>query len=98
MLKFIWGRGQGPTAERVKLQKELFHFSKNITYGFPNKPSCIDWDPELRLLVVGTKGGALRVFGAPGVELLGQHAGEEVGSLDTWRVMMGGVERGAGEL
>ena len=31
--------------------------------------------------MVGTKGGALRVFGAPGVELLGQHAGEEVGVL-----------------
>ena len=38
MLKFIWGRGQGPTAERVKLQKELFNFSKNVTYGFPSKP------------------------------------------------------------
>ena len=38
MLKFIWGRGQGPTAERVKLQKELFNFSKNVTYGFPCKP------------------------------------------------------------
>jgi len=78
MLKFIWGRGQGPTAERVKLQKELFNFSKNVTYGFPSKPACIDWDPELRLLAVGTKGGALRVFGAPGVELLGQHEGEEI--------------------
>ena len=40
--------------------------------------ACIDWDPELRLLAVGTKGGALRVFGAPGVELLGQHEGEEL--------------------
>ena len=40
--------------------------------------ACIDWDPELRLLAVGTKGGALRVFGAPGVELLGQHEGEEI--------------------
>ena len=39
--------------------------------------ACIDWDPELRLLAVGTKGGALRVFGAPGVELLGQHEGGE---------------------
>ena len=38
MLKFIWGRGQGPTAERGKLQKELFNFSKNVTYGFPSKP------------------------------------------------------------
>ena len=83
MLKFIWGRGQGPTAERVKLQKELFNFSKNVTYGFPNKPgtcdrnitvnignfvsssACIDWDPELRLLAVGTKGGALRSAAPP---------------------------------
>ena len=40
--------------------------------------ACIDWDPELRLLAVGTKGGALRIFGAPGVELLGQHEGEEL--------------------
>ena len=28
MLKFIWGKGHQPTAERVKLQKELFGFSK----------------------------------------------------------------------
>ena len=41
MLKFIWGRGQGPTAERVKLQKELFNFSKNVTYGFPSKPGDV---------------------------------------------------------
>ena len=41
MLKFIWGRGQGPTEERVKLQKELFNFSKNIAYyDFPSKPTA----------------------------------------------------------
>ena len=41
MLKFIWGRGQGPTVERVKLQKELFNFSKNIAYyGFSSKPTA----------------------------------------------------------
>ena len=28
MLKFIWGKGHQPTAERIKLQKELFGFSK----------------------------------------------------------------------
>ena len=28
MLKFIWGKGQGPTAERVKIQKQLFGFSR----------------------------------------------------------------------
>ena len=79
MLKFIWGRGQGPTAERLKLQKELFNFSKNITYGFPHKPACIGWDPELRLVAVGTKTGQVRVFGRPGVEIIGQLDKEEVG-------------------
>ena len=79
MLKFIWGRGQGPTAERLKLQKELFNFSKNITYGFPHKPSCFGWEPELKLLAVGTKSGQIRVFGKPGVEIIGQLDKEEVG-------------------
>jgi len=78
MLKFIWGRGQGPTAERVKLQKELFNYSKNITYGFPNKPSCLGWDPELKLLAIGTKTGLVRVFGQPGVEIIGHLDKEEV--------------------
>jgi len=81
MLKFIWGRGQGPTAERVKLQKELFNFSKNITYGFPNKPTCLGWDPELKLLAVGTKSGQVKVFGQPGVEIIGQVDKEDVGIL-----------------
>ena len=79
MLKFIWGRGQGPTAERLKLQKELFNFSKNITYGFPHKPSCFAWDQELKLLAVGTKTGQIRVFGKPGVEIIGQLDKEEIG-------------------
>jgi len=79
MLKFIWGRGQGPTAERIKLQKELFNFSKNVTFGFPSKPSCLAWDPVLKLLALGTKGGQVRVFGRPGVELGGslETGGEE---------------------
>ena len=85
MLKFIWGRGQGPTAERLKLQKELFNFSRNITYGFPHKPSCLGWDPELRLLAVGTKTGQVRVFGRPGVEIIGNLDREEVGLVAvTW--------------
>ena len=54
------------------------HFRQQILNNFNNVAACIDWDPELRLLAVGTKGGALRVFGAPGVELLGQHEGEEI--------------------
>ena len=50
MLKFIWGKGQGPSAERVKIQKQLFGFSREVTHGFPNKPTCLAWDPELKLI------------------------------------------------
>ena len=28
MLKFIWGKGNQPTAERLKIQQQLFGFSK----------------------------------------------------------------------
>jgi len=77
MLKFIWGKGHGPSTERLKLQKELFGFNKSVTHGFPNKPSSVGWDPELKLLAVGTKTGALRLFGQAGVELSANHDNNE---------------------
>lgn len=50
MLKLIWGKGQGPSAERVKVQKQLFGFSREVNHGFPNKPTCLAWDPQLKLI------------------------------------------------
>ena len=50
----------------------MFGFNKSPTHGFPNKPTCVAWDPELKLLVLGTRTGGLRLFGQPGVELVGQ--------------------------
>ena len=79
MLKYLWTRGQNPTSEREKLQKELFSFSKNVEYGFPNKPLSVDWDPHLQLLVIITKSGLIRIFGQPGVELTGHLANKELG-------------------
>ena len=80
MLKYLWGRGQNPTSEREKLQKELFSFSKNVQYGFPNRPVGLDWDPHLQLLAIITRaGGLLRIFGQPGVELSGHLANKELG-------------------
>ena len=79
MLKYLWGRGQNPTSEREKLQKELFSFSKNVQYGFPNRPVGMDWDPHLQLLAIITRaGGLLRIFGQPGVELTGHLANKEL--------------------
>ncbi|XP_076170885.1 LLGL domain-containing protein l(2)gl isoform X6 [Ptiloglossa arizonensis] len=73
MLKFIRGKGQQPTAERQKLQKDLFAFRKTVQHGFPNKPTALAWDPSLRVMIIGTASGAIKVFGRPGVEFYGQH-------------------------
>ncbi|CAA9999679.1 unnamed protein product [Nesidiocoris tenuis] len=62
MLKFIRGKTQQPSAERQKLQKELFAFRKTVQHGFPNKPTCLAWDPELRIMAIGTATGAVKVL------------------------------------
>lgn len=73
MLKFIRGKGQQPSAERQKLQKELFGYRKTVQHGFPHKPSAMAYDPKMKLLAIGTSTGAIKVFGRPGVEFYGQH-------------------------
>ncbi|XP_043655548.1 lethal(2) giant larvae protein isoform X1 [Drosophila teissieri] len=73
MLKFIRGKGQQPSAERQRLQKDLFAYRKTAQHGFPHKPSALAYDPVLKLMAIGTQSGALKVFGQPGVELYGQH-------------------------
>lgn len=72
MFKFIKGKPHH-TAERHKLQKELFSYRRTLQHGFPHKPSALGWDPLLRLLCIGTSTGAVKVFGRPGVEFYGQH-------------------------
>ncbi|XP_059094982.1 lethal(2) giant larvae protein-like isoform X2 [Tigriopus californicus] len=73
MLKFIWSKGHQPNAERLRIQKDLFGFHKEVQHGFPNKPAAMAWDGELKLLAIATKHGALRVVGQPGVEFIGEH-------------------------
>ncbi|XP_026317758.1 protein lethal(2) giant larvae [Hyposmocoma kahamanoa] len=73
MLKFIRGKGQQPSAERQRLQNELFAFRKTVQHGFPHRASALSWDPLLRLAALGTATGALKVYGRPGVEFYGQH-------------------------
>lgn len=74
MLKFIrGGKSQQVSVERQKLQKELFAFRKTVQHGFPHKPTAVAFDPEQKLMAIGTQTGALKVFGQPGVEFYGQH-------------------------
>ncbi|KAL1494212.1 hypothetical protein ABEB36_009844 [Hypothenemus hampei] len=72
MFKFIKGKPH-QSAERTKLQKELFSYRRTLQHGFPHKPSALGWDPQLRLLCIGTSSGAIKVLGQPGVEFYGQH-------------------------
>ncbi|XP_022916419.1 lethal(2) giant larvae protein isoform X2 [Onthophagus taurus] len=74
MFKFIKAKGPHQTAERQKLQKELFSYRRTLQHGFPHKPTAIAWDPTLRLICIGTSTGAIKVFGKPGVEFYGQHS------------------------
>ncbi|KAK7501290.1 hypothetical protein BaRGS_00007415 [Batillaria attramentaria] len=73
MFKFFKKHPPKEGEEREKLKKELFNFQKCADLGFPSKPSALAYDPKLRLLAVGTKSGAIRVYGAPGVEFSGFH-------------------------
>ncbi|XP_058062000.1 lethal(2) giant larvae protein isoform X1 [Anopheles bellator] len=73
MLKFIRGKGQQPSTERQKLNKELFAFRRTAQHGFPHKPSAVAFDPKSKLMAIGTNSGVIKVFGRPGVEFYGQH-------------------------
>ncbi|XP_054154460.1 LLGL scribble cell polarity complex component 2-like [Oppia nitens] len=72
MFKFIRGKSGQTSADRLKIQKELFAFHKTAIHGFPNHPSAVSYDHQLSLLAIGTKNGLIRVYGSPGVEFYAQ--------------------------
>uniref|UniRef100_A0A8C4K3T5 LLGL scribble cell polarity complex component 2 n=1 Tax=Dromaius novaehollandiae TaxID=8790 RepID=A0A8C4K3T5_DRONO len=72
MMKFRFRR-QGTDPHRDRLRHDLFAFSKTVEHGFPNQPSSLAFDPKLRIMAIGTKSGAVKVYGAPGVEFTGLH-------------------------
>ncbi|KAG7460006.1 hypothetical protein MATL_G00216580 [Megalops atlanticus] len=72
MMKFRFRR-QGNDPQREKIKQDLFAFKKMVEHGFPSQPSALAYDPELRLMAIGTKSGAVKVYGAPGVEFTGVH-------------------------
>ncbi|KAJ8037464.1 Lethal(2) giant larvae protein-like 2 [Holothuria leucospilota] len=66
-------KGGAGRAERARIQKELWAFNQTVEHGFPNKPSALGYDPQLRLMAIGTSNGVLKVYGKPGVEFIGCH-------------------------
>ncbi|XP_017310573.1 lethal(2) giant larvae protein homolog 1 [Ictalurus punctatus] len=72
MMKFRFRR-QGNDPQREKVKQDLFAFNKTVEHGFPNQPSALAYDPKLQLMTIGTKSGAIKVYGCPGVEFTGLH-------------------------
>ncbi|XP_023670840.1 lethal(2) giant larvae protein homolog 1-like [Paramormyrops kingsleyae] len=72
MMKFRFRR-QGNDPQREKIKQDLFAFNKTVEHGFPNQPSAVAYDPKLQLMAIGTKSGAVKVYGAPGVEFTSFH-------------------------
>uniref|UniRef100_A0A9J8D4A0 LLGL scribble cell polarity complex component 1 n=1 Tax=Cyprinus carpio carpio TaxID=630221 RepID=A0A9J8D4A0_CYPCA len=66
---------EGPVIYHVTLcqpvKRDLHH--STVEHGFPNQPSALAYDPKLQLMAIGTKSGAIKIYGAPGVEMTGLH-------------------------
>ncbi len=52
--------------EQMKLEKTNRH-------GFPHKATCVAFDQVQRLLAIGTRSGAVRIFGRPGIDVEFSH-------------------------
>uniref|UniRef100_A0A8B9TB54 LLGL scribble cell polarity complex component 2 n=1 Tax=Anas platyrhynchos TaxID=8839 RepID=A0A8B9TB54_ANAPL len=44
-----------------------------VEHGFPHQPSALGYSPFLHLMAIGTRSGAIKLYGAPGVEFMGLH-------------------------
>ncbi|XP_053327860.1 lethal(2) giant larvae protein homolog 1 isoform X2 [Spea bombifrons] len=72
MMKFRFRR-QGNDPQREKIKQDLFAFNKTVEHGFPNQPSSLAFDPLLKIMAIGAKSGAVKIYGTPGVEFTGLH-------------------------
>ncbi|XP_066560949.1 LLGL scribble cell polarity complex component 2 isoform X2 [Amia ocellicauda] len=66
-------RRHGQETHRDRLKQELYQFAKTVEHGFPHQPSALGYSPNLQLLAIGTRSGAIKLYGAPGVEFMGLH-------------------------
>uniref|UniRef100_A0A672N6R8 LLGL scribble cell polarity complex component 2 n=1 Tax=Sinocyclocheilus grahami TaxID=75366 RepID=A0A672N6R8_SINGR len=63
----------GHESQRDKHKQDLYQFNKTVEHGFPHQPSALGFSPSLELLAIGTRSGAIKLYGAPGVEFMGLH-------------------------
>ncbi|XP_015281120.1 PREDICTED: lethal(2) giant larvae protein homolog 2 isoform X1 [Gekko japonicus] len=63
--------GHDPVRERLK--RDLFQFNKTVEHGFPHQPSALGYSSFFHLMAIGTRSGAIKLYGTPGVEFMGLH-------------------------
>ncbi|XP_062976354.1 LLGL scribble cell polarity complex component 2 isoform X2 [Elgaria multicarinata webbii] len=63
--------GHDPVRERLK--RDLFQFNKTVEHGFPHQPSALGYSSSFHLMAIGTRSGAIKLYGTPGVEFMGLH-------------------------
>uniref|UniRef100_A0A8D1IVQ8 LLGL scribble cell polarity complex component 2 n=1 Tax=Sus scrofa TaxID=9823 RepID=A0A8D1IVQ8_PIG len=63
------GVGEGRVCRPVPARFSL----QTVEHGFPHQPSALGYSPSLRILAIGTRSGAVKLYGAPGVEFMGLH-------------------------
>lgn len=59
-----------------QLKQSHFALAQVAQHGFPENPTALAFDPVQKICAIGTKSGALRVFGRPGVDIWAQHKPE----------------------
>uniref|UniRef100_A0A8C5BH49 LLGL scribble cell polarity complex component 2 n=1 Tax=Gadus morhua TaxID=8049 RepID=A0A8C5BH49_GADMO len=57
----------------IPFHMSLSPFFHTVEHGFPHQPSALGYSPSLQLLAIGTRSGAIKLYGAPGVEFMGLH-------------------------
>nr|XP_010591229.1 syntaxin-binding protein 5-like isoform X3 [Loxodonta africana] len=55
------------------LTSDYFQLCKTVRHGFPYQPTALAFDPVQKILAIGTRTGAIRILGRPGVDCYCQH-------------------------
>ncbi|XP_041437337.1 syntaxin-binding protein 5-like isoform X4 [Xenopus laevis] len=50
------------------LTSDQFNVCKTVRHGFPHQPTALAFDPVQKILAIGSRTGAVRILGRPGVD------------------------------
>ncbi|XP_012969862.1 syntaxin-binding protein 5-like isoform X6 [Mesocricetus auratus] len=69
------GGTAGALREEIQesLTSDYFQICKTVRHGFPYQPTALAFDPVQKILAIGTRTGAIRILGRPGVDCHCQH-------------------------